>query len=605
MFMLAVGLTAQTLHADVLDQVPADAAIVFKVKNLKAYSDKIAALANQWGIAALKPELSDPLAAMKKDAGVENGVSDDGDMAVYMMEVPTSGEEPTPVLLVPVSDYKGFIGNFADAQTEGGTTSFTNAKGEKMFSQERGKYAVLGMNADSLKKPEKVGVKMGEGASKELGDRDIVMFMNVAAMRPALQAKAEARETQVLGEIDQAKEQGGDKNAESAQAKMMPLVKAVFSQLSNVGRGFIDTADSATWGVNLTDKGISSGYALKFKPGSYAADVISKLKTSDKAMTNGMPTGDYLAVMGLNTNPDMLKKMADDFLTPIRAEIAKLGDDGKTFGDYVDALENYLASSTQWQTGVMATGADAAPGVDTVALITGDAKKIADAHKEMLGAQDAMYNALFASAVPAGDNTSKPASMNTSVTPDATTIEDVSFSHFESHFDPGEGGSSQQEMMARQLITSSNLGTQTGLFGVVDPQHFLVTAGSDDKVTPAAVKAIKSNDTALATDKRYTANAGELPKQKLGELYVSIDQLMKSGLAFMKANSGGPGVDINIPPDVEPFVFSLTTDADAGLRFDGYLPSQTIQTIVSAAIQVQMMMQGGGPGAQPGQNGAL
>ena len=605
MLVLAVALSTQTLRADVLDEVPADAAVTFKIKNLKDYSSKIAALANQWGIAALKPELSDPLAAMKKDAGVEQGVSDDGDMAVYMMELPTTGEEPTPVLLVPVSDYKAFIGNFADAQTEGETTSFTNSKGEKMFSQERGKYAVLGMNAESLKKSEKAGVKMTGGASKELGDRDIVMFMNVAAMRPALQAKADARENQVLGEIDNAKEPGGEKNAESAETKMMPLAKAVLAQLSNVGRGFIDTADSATWGVNLTDKGISSGYAMKFKPGSYAADVISKLKTSDQAMTNGMPAGDYLAVMGLHTNPDMLKKMADDFLAPICAEIAKLGDEGKTFSNYTDALENYLASSTQWQMGVMSTGTDAAPGIDSIALITGDAKKIAEAHKNILGAQDAMYNAMFASAAAAGDDTSKPASMNTSVTPDATTIEGVSFSHFESQFDPGEGGSSQQEMMARQMIASSNMGSQTGLFGIVDPQHFLVTAGSNDKVTPAAVKAIKSNDAALATDKRYTANSGELPKQKLGELYVSIDQLMKSGLAYMKANAGGAGVDINIPPDVEPFVFSLTTDTDSSLRVDGYMPSQTIQAMVSAAIQVQMMMQGGGPDAQPGQNGAL
>ena len=195
--------------------------------------------------------------------------------------------------------------------------------------------------------------------------------------------------------------------------------------------------------------------------------------------------------------------------------------------------------------------------------------------------------------------------METTVTPEAATIEDVAFSQFESHFDPGEGGSNPQEMMVRQMISSGNMGTTTGLFGVVDPQHFLITTGSDDNVTPAAVKAVKANDTALATDKRYTANAGELPKQNLGELYVSIDQIMKSGLAYMKANSGGAGMDINIPPDVEPFAFSLSTDADSGLRIDGYLPSQTIQTIVSAGIQVQMMMQGGGPGAQPQQNGAL
>ena len=58
--------------AQVLEQVPADAAVVIKVKSLSDVSGKIAALAQQWGLAGMNPAMADPLAAFQQESGIQD-----------------------------------------------------------------------------------------------------------------------------------------------------------------------------------------------------------------------------------------------------------------------------------------------------------------------------------------------------------------------------------------------------------------------------------------------------------------------------------------------------------------------------------------------------
>ena len=58
---LAMLFTSSLARAQVLQQVPTDALVVIKIKNLQDVSTKIAALSQQWGLANIRPELNDPL----------------------------------------------------------------------------------------------------------------------------------------------------------------------------------------------------------------------------------------------------------------------------------------------------------------------------------------------------------------------------------------------------------------------------------------------------------------------------------------------------------------------------------------------------------------
>jgi hypothetical protein len=114
--------------AQVLQNVPNDAVVVIKIKNLKDVSTKVAALAQQLGIAGLNPAMADPLAAVQQKSGIKNGLDQNGDIAIFVpssvLDNPDQEKKPG-VMLWPVTDYKAFIANFADAKEEGGITTFT------------------------------------------------------------------------------------------------------------------------------------------------------------------------------------------------------------------------------------------------------------------------------------------------------------------------------------------------------------------------------------------------------------------------------------------------------------------------------------------------
>jgi hypothetical protein len=108
--LMLVVLGARPAAAQVLDQVPSDALVVLKVKNLQATSTKVAKYCNDLGVAAMVPQLNDPLKALEDHLKVSQGINAGGDLFVAFMN-PTGGEggpDKSIVILFPVSDYKAF-----------------------------------------------------------------------------------------------------------------------------------------------------------------------------------------------------------------------------------------------------------------------------------------------------------------------------------------------------------------------------------------------------------------------------------------------------------------------------------------------------------------
>src|SRR4051812_13359208 len=107
-------------RADVLEQVPDNAVVVIKVNNLQAVSNKLSKFAEDIGLAQAAPQFANPLAALQEKAGVKEGLNKEGDFAFVILD-PTANPEHTDeamLMLLPVSDFKAFLGNFQGAQTE-------------------------------------------------------------------------------------------------------------------------------------------------------------------------------------------------------------------------------------------------------------------------------------------------------------------------------------------------------------------------------------------------------------------------------------------------------------------------------------------------------
>src|SRR5205085_10268309 len=128
------------------------------------------------------------------------------------------GKDPTCVALVPVSDYKAFIGNFTDAQTEGEITTFhVPSNAEDMFATSWGGYAAVSQQKDALaKKPE--GLSVDGAAGKEVDSKDLVVIGNFKAIRAKVLPMLASGREKITGEFEK-----GMANVPNVDQKLMPV----------------------------------------------------------------------------------------------------------------------------------------------------------------------------------------------------------------------------------------------------------------------------------------------------------------------------------------------------------------------------------------------
>ena len=114
--VLAMLVIASGIQAQALKQLPADALVVIKVNNLQSVSDKAGALAKKLGLADLLPPLADPLAALRAQLSVKEGLDAKGEMALGIY-APGEGEsEPRILVLLPVTDFQALLGQHDQRQ---------------------------------------------------------------------------------------------------------------------------------------------------------------------------------------------------------------------------------------------------------------------------------------------------------------------------------------------------------------------------------------------------------------------------------------------------------------------------------------------------------
>src|SRR6476620_10166122 len=120
--VVAFIVIAPASRAQVLNQVPEQALVVVKVTNLQGFSTKFGKLATDLQLAAQVPEMADPLKAFQTKANLQKGLDTAGDAAFVYLDPSLAGgaEDKSMVVLFPVTDYKAFLSNFAQAPEEGG-----------------------------------------------------------------------------------------------------------------------------------------------------------------------------------------------------------------------------------------------------------------------------------------------------------------------------------------------------------------------------------------------------------------------------------------------------------------------------------------------------
>src|SRR5687768_8921793 len=326
-FAFCVALAVRTSAADVAEWIPADALVVFKVNKLQQVNDEAGALLREFGVAEQDPAMANPLAALQEETGIREGLNLEGNLAVYLANGDLEGEVPPIVILIPITDYQAFLGNFKNKQDEGGGITRVrlgeNANEEEGmgadddagYVMEMGEYAGLSPMKELLKKPAQA-MTFGGVTAGMLEERDVVMYANFKQVGPMLLAHLQQGNVR-----EQARTEIKANLAENEQfAKFEPVADALIDQVFDFAERFLNEAEAAAVTLDLSDQGIGLGSVGQFKPGSYMADLFGGMATSDEPMLDGLPDGNYIVFGGTTDNREMSTKFFEDFLGPVAAK---------------------------------------------------------------------------------------------------------------------------------------------------------------------------------------------------------------------------------------------------------------------------------------------
>ena len=578
--LTAVLALSQLASAQVLEQVPDGALFVVKVRNLAETNTKLAAFFKELGVDQLAPDLADPLAAVKKQLSITQGLDEKGEIAFIYIDPEISGvdEEHSMVILVPVTEYKLFTGNFPDAKTEGEFTEVKIARDpDPTYITTWGKFAALSPSKDVLIKKPAGGVKLTGLTAKELANKDAIFYANMSAIKKMALPKLKEGRAELLN--DATRDLTGDK------AKYVPVAKAVINQFLNIAEGYLNDANSATYGISFTQNGIAGTMMTEFEPGTYSGDLVKKVKNTDAAMLTGLPNSKYLGFGGAVSSPEVTGQIFDDFTAPIIKELSALGDDAKPVVQYLESLKKMSAAVKSASFGMLTPsgmlGQDSI--IQVVENINGDSKAIAEAQKSMIETQQEFMKLIE----PNGDMQAK-----VTFTPAVKTVDGIALDEMVTDFN-GEAATPQAAQMQQMMKMMYGPNGVKMLTGAIDDNNRIVSISASDEAIQQLITAAKTKDDALGKSDLVTGVNAELPAQKVAVVYVSVDNVITTSLKY--AAAFGMNLPMNLPPNQPPVGASIGTEGTA-IRVDTFVPTQLVKSITAAVIQFQMQMQGGGGG---------
>lgn len=567
-------------RAQVLQQVPADALMVVKVNNLKGFSDKLAKLSQDLGLAAMVPPMADPLAFIQQQLKVSQGVDTAGELAFVFLDpatLPPTAEDTPFAILVPITDAKAFLTNWPEAKTEADITEVRLGGSERGFVSMRGKYAAITPIREIAAMKVTAPLSTPTVTSKELSTKDAILYANINSLRNKALPLTQFGRMQLAQEFE-----GGMRGAPPQFARLAPVFKAVVNQIFTAVDTYLNDADAATVGITLVPEGINTTVTTEFKTGSYLANLFTTQKNTDASLLTGLPKGKYLMYGGSVDNPAALTKLVDDFAGPIIKELLAVGPEMAPVQDYIGTVKTAIGARTGGSVGILApTGALGAESlVQVVGVSTGNAKVMADSTTKLVTSQTALMQSF---GLPGMD------AMKPIHTPNAKTIDGVNFDSLVTKVDMN----AQNPMAAQQAqILGLIYGPQgqVMLYGV-GGDKMLMGMGVSDAVLSSLIATAKANQTPLAENDNIKAVAAQLPKQRLGVVYIAVGDLVTTG--FKYAGDLGFRLPVQVAPDLPPVGVAISTEGTA-IKIDSHVPTLLIQSLTAATMQVQMQMQGGG-----------
>lgn len=582
--------------AGVLQQLPSNTLFAIKVTNLRALSGKVNKLATTMGVAQFIGDFADPLTAIMKQSNISQGINQGGDAVIAFVDPGAAGitaiGDRFGLILLPVSDYTAFIGNFKGATKEDGLDLLTiPGQPAPHFAAHWGDYAALSPNK-ALIQAQPGGFPVRGLTARQIAGSDVVAFLNVHALSDMAKP--------FIAQARTALDQQGDAlfTQNPTMAKYAPIMKALAKAGLDGADSILSSADGFTIGLNIGAEGVSLTTAVEFLPGSYLGNLAMAIKPASGSVMTGLPKFSYNMYGGYELDPMVMGKFTHDMLDSIIAAANTCGEAGKPIAGFLTAAEASASAGKGAAFGIImpamaAPGGGAAlpggdaptpgvveagPGLKGMSVQRGDSAVLSSSISEVLRDEMDVFKTFGLDSM-----------VNMTLTPKARTINGVAFDQFHVSNPNAAGqqaalnGAPGPVLALQQMFGTGQSNT---MMGIVDANTMLSFSGFTDQAVGTAIDTIKT---------------GAAPMDQSAPMLKTLGQLPKNPTMVVYIQPSGPDID-------PPLGMAFTTDGPA-FRMDAYIPAQTAQTLVQDAMMMIQTMSGppaGQPQPAPGAgNGGL
>lgn len=585
MLALAAAMSiAGYANANVLEKVPEGAWNVVKFSNLSATSKKVATLSEKLGLTFFQPALADPLGTIKKELRITNGLNDEGELAIVMVDPKGGRPENSFMLLIPTSDYKALVGSLPNAVAEGNLMAVKQGRQTTYFA-DWGGYAAASPNKDLLAAAPSKALQLQKRAGEKWQQGDVVVYSNFDAMRePLTQALSEAR-TKAQAELpNELKEEG------KVEEKWHPAILALADQAFNAGESFLRDATAATVSYTLSDAGINSSIVAEFKPGSYLANTVNSIKTTNQSLLGGLPAESFGSFMGFLNSPEAFSKVMDDLANPVLEKLPADDENAAKLKGFLADAKQLTAKVTSVSSGTLDNGPAGSPAQQVTILETTDPNLLQ---------QMRAFNDKYSAALMELPSQMTGAEWKQTYTADAKTVEGVKFDLVKTEI---VGDSEEAANLRQMLQTTQGTDTMEQYMGQVGNRVVAYTNASDQTVS-TLLASVKQGGSPLSTKENNVTSSNALPKDRFAEFYLTGDPIFKTAIRMAPLVTGMPlpaDTQVQLPPDLPPIAMTLSKQ-DGSLEIDSFISSDLMQAMMTAGLQLGAeLMQGGGGGNNNG-----
>ncbi len=581
---------------DVLSQAAPNAEIIVVVPNMAATSKKISQFMEAIGFKDV-PEMADPLGSLKQELGLDKGFNEKGAMLISVsgvLKAAQFGEEPELALLIPVTDYKAFIGNFEGAE-ENGIATLTMPQGMPGYSRKLGDYCLMGPNKDVIANYKAAGSKdvigkaVGLVGGRHLATNDLSIIINMKAMGSQLRPLLKEAHDEAKGQMAEFADEDGP------MAQAMAMSKGMLATMFDSLDAILRDGDSIVFGSDLSTKGVGFTATAQFREGTALAKMFPGGKGGAADLMAMLPNNPYLMAYAMDMQ-------GIDFQTMVN-EFAKRFPKDNWFADIVKNSAS-LMPQTKRVASVYYAPANAASlmtGMSTVTVI--DTTNGANFTKATKGYYDQMSKIKMNLGEIEGMNLNfgfTTTYKENALSPEAAANVGAKVDEYVVKLDL------PKDLMAQMGDGAGMIGMMlrtAGYVATVD-NTVMMTTTVDTNLLKVGVEAIKKkNGLATTAHVKQVREAG-LPANANFEAYVnvgSITQLFNqfSALAQMFQIPEMPEIpQIEVPNNLPPIAMGGQVEA-GGMSARFYVPMPVINWVKDTAMKFQ-----GGDGDAPVRPGA-